>query len=89
MEVYNLKEQLSLLPLVMTLEYDEWADHKDENREERIQKKIKQYYEYMDEPYYCFQKMELKKKIYLLGMRQCMCYQSIEDWVILNIYMVL
>ena len=77
MEVYNLKEQLSLLPLVMTLEYDEWADHKDENREERIQKKIKQYYEYMDEPYYC--KLVLMDQGMLIGFISLFPKDGVEE----------
>lgn len=39
MQIYNLKDKLEYLDEVVCLEYEEWADKKDENREERIKEK--------------------------------------------------
>lgn len=39
MEIYNLKEKLEFLDEVVTLEYDEWASNKDEDRTNRLEKK--------------------------------------------------
>ena len=39
MEIYNLKDRLEYLNEVSELEYDEWADEKEINRNERLKKK--------------------------------------------------
>lgn len=39
MQIYNLKDKLEYLDEVACLEYEEWADKKEENREERIKNK--------------------------------------------------
>lgn len=39
MQIYNLKDKLEYLEEVACLEYEEWADKKEENREERIENK--------------------------------------------------
>ena len=39
MEIYNLKDRLEYLNEVSELEYDEWADNKEENRQWRIERK--------------------------------------------------
>ena len=39
MDIYNLKDKLEYLDEVARLEYEEWADNKEENREERIKRK--------------------------------------------------
>lgn len=39
MTIYNLKDKLEYLDEVSRLEYEEWADNKEENREERIKRK--------------------------------------------------
>ena len=39
MEIYNLKNKLEYIDEVAKLEYDEWADHKEENRQWRIERK--------------------------------------------------
>ena len=39
MEIFNLKDKLEYLEEVAELEYDEWADNKDANREDRIKRK--------------------------------------------------
>ena len=39
MIIYNLKDKLEYLDEVARLEYEEWADNKEENKEERIKRK--------------------------------------------------
>ncbi len=39
MDIYNLKDKLEYLDEVVRLEYEEWADNKEENREERLKRK--------------------------------------------------
>lgn len=39
MKIYNLKDKISYLDEVANLEYEEWADNKNENKQERIQRK--------------------------------------------------
>ena len=39
MEIYNLKDRLEYLDEVATLEYEEWATNKTDNKTERIEKK--------------------------------------------------
>ena len=41
MEIYNLKDKLEYLNEVATLEYNEWANNKDENRDNRLENKKK------------------------------------------------
>lgn len=39
MEIYNLQNKIEYLDEVARLEYEEWADNKEENKKERIEKK--------------------------------------------------
>lgn len=39
MEIFDLKDKLEYLDEVVELEYEEWADNKEENKEERIKRK--------------------------------------------------
>ena len=39
MQIYNLKNKLEYLDEVAKLEYDEWADNKEENRKCRKERK--------------------------------------------------
>ena len=39
MHIYKLKERLDFLDEVVLLEYNEWADNKDNNREEWLKNK--------------------------------------------------
>lgn len=39
MEIFNLKDRMEYLDEVVNLEYNEWADNKELNREERIERK--------------------------------------------------
>lgn len=43
MKIYNLKEKLEYLNEVANLEYEEWADNKEENKQERIERKKQRY----------------------------------------------
>lgn len=39
MKIYNLRDKLEYLDEVANLEYEEWADNKEENKQERIERK--------------------------------------------------
>ena len=39
MQIYNLKDKLEYLDEVANLEYEEWADNKEKNKNERIERK--------------------------------------------------
>ncbi len=39
MEIYNLENRIEYLDEVARLEYEEWADNKEENKQERIERK--------------------------------------------------
>ena len=39
MKIYNLKDKIEYLDEVTSLEYEEWADNKEENKQERIERK--------------------------------------------------
>lgn len=39
MEIFNLKDKIEYLDEVMELEYDEWADNKENNRRIRLERK--------------------------------------------------
>ena len=41
LEIFNLKDKLEYLDEVAELEYDEWADNKEINKEKRIERKKK------------------------------------------------
>lgn len=43
MEVYNLKDKLEYLDEVSNLEYEKWADNKEEDKEARIKRKKLKY----------------------------------------------
>lgn len=40
MKIYNLKDKQEFIQEVALLEYEEWADNKEQNKEERINQKI-------------------------------------------------
>ena len=43
MQIYNLKDKLEYLDEVANLEYEEWADNKEKNKNERIERKKKRF----------------------------------------------
>lgn len=53
MEIFNLKDRQEYLKEVMELELNEWGANPNVDKEERIQKKINKYFEYVDNKYFC------------------------------------
>lgn len=53
MEIYNLKDRLEYLNEVSELEYDEWADEKEINRNERLKKKKNKIKELLPNKSFC------------------------------------
>ena len=43
MRIYNLKDKLEYLDEVANLEYEEWADNKEENKSRRIERKKRKF----------------------------------------------
>ena len=39
MKIFNLKDKIEYLDEVMELEYDEWAENKEDNRKIRLERK--------------------------------------------------
>ena len=44
MEVFNLNKKIEFLDEVMELEYDEWAENKEDNRRVRLERKKDKFY---------------------------------------------
>ncbi len=53
MKIYDLKEKKEYLDEVARLEYEEWADNKEENREERIWRKKEKICNMFEDKYFC------------------------------------
>ena len=53
MEIYDLKEKKEYLDEVARLEYEEWADNKEENKEERIKSKKEKICNMFEDKYFC------------------------------------
>lgn len=53
MKIYNLKNKTEFLEEVARLEYDEWADSKNYNTEERLKNKINRIKESLSNTYFC------------------------------------
>ena len=53
MEIYDLKEKKEYLDEVASLEYEEWADNKEENKEERIKRKKEKICNMFEDKYFC------------------------------------
>ena len=53
MQIYNLKNKLEYLDEVAKLEYDEWADNKEINKEKRIERKKKKICTMLTEKDFC------------------------------------
>ena len=53
MQIYNLKNKLEYLDEVAKLEYDEWADNKEENRQWRIERKKEKICNAFNDEFYC------------------------------------
>lgn len=53
LEIFNLKDKLEYLDEVAELEYDEWADNKEINKEKRIERKKKKICTMLTEKDFC------------------------------------
>lgn len=43
MKIYNLKDKIKYLDEVVNLEYEEWANNKEENKKDRIKAKKRKF----------------------------------------------
>ncbi len=77
METINLKEKPEFLQEVVTLEYDEWANEPNVNREERINKKCEKVSFLLDSTDFC--KIILVDKDCLLGFISIFPHDSDEE----------
>ena len=77
MLVVDLKDKQEYLEEVMTLEYDEWADNKEQDREERIKNKVKKYLERIEDKY--FVKLILLNEDKLIGFISIFPMDSEEE----------
>lgn len=53
MEIFDLKDKMEYLDEVVNLEHDEWAENKEENRKERIERKKQRICNLFSNPYFC------------------------------------
>lgn len=65
MEIFDLKNKLEFLEEVITLEHEMWAKEPNKNKKIRIENKIKKYFDYIDNKYFC--KLILIDKNVLIG----------------------
>lgn len=77
MKVFNLKDKLQFLEEVAELEYNEWAENKEENRLIRINSKIKKIKELMLENNFC--KLVLIDNDELIGFISIFPYDCDEE----------
>lgn len=76
MEIYDLKYKKEFLSEVMELEFLEWSNKKDINKED-INKKIDKYFKYVNDIAFC--KLILVEKDTLIGFISIFPYDSIEE----------
>ena len=77
MEIYNLKEKLSFLQEVVTLEHNEWAKNPSQDFEKRIKEKHNKVRKLIDTPNFC--KLILVDKDKLIGFISIFPYDSDEE----------
>ena len=77
MHIYNLKEKLEFLDEVILLEYNEWADNKDNNREGRLKRKKEKIINLFDNKSFC--KLILVDNDSLIGFISIFPYDSDEE----------
>ena len=53
MKIYDLKEKLEYLDEVVLLEFDEWAENKEDNRQSRLEKKKEKICSYFEDKSFC------------------------------------
>ena len=77
MEIYNLKDRLEYLDEVATLEYEEWATNKEDNKQERIEKKKLKITNMFEDKSFC--KLILLDKDILIGFISLFPYDGEEE----------
>lgn len=77
MEIFNLKDKQGYLKEVMELEYNEWASKPSENKNERINKKIDKYFNFIDDTYFC--KLILIEENKLVGFISIFPHDCLEE----------
>lgn len=77
MEIYNLQEKLEYLDEVATLEYEEWASNKEDNKVERIEKKKIKITNMFEDNSFC--KLILLDKDILVGFISLFPYDGEEE----------
>ncbi len=77
MLILDLKDKQEYLEEVMTLEYDEWADNKEQDRDLRIKNKINKYFERIEDKY--FVKLILLNEDKLIGFISIFPIDSEEE----------
>jgi GNAT superfamily N-acetyltransferase len=77
MEVFDLKDKQEYLYEVMELEYLEWANNVTDDKENRINKKINKYLEYVDRNDFC--KLILVDEDKLIGFISLFPYDGDEE----------
>ena len=77
MEIYNLKDRLEYLDEVATLEYEEWATNKTDNKIERIEKKKIKITNMFEDNSFC--KLILLDKDILIGFISLFPYDGEEE----------
>ena len=53
LKIYNLKDKQEYIKEVVKLEHNEWAENKEEDYDNRINRKIKRIYDNFDNPFFC------------------------------------
>lgn len=77
MEIFDLKDKQDYLYEVMELEYLEWANDVTSDKENRINKKINKYLEYVDRNDFC--KLILIDEDKLIGFISLFPYDGLEE----------
>ena len=77
MKIFNLYDKRNYLIEVMTLEYNEWALNPKINKEQRIQKKIKNFEDSINDNYFC--KLILLDDDKLIGFISIFPYDCDEE----------
>jgi GNAT superfamily N-acetyltransferase len=77
MKIYNLKEKLEYLDEVVLLEFDEWAENKEDNRQSRLEKKKEKICSYFEDKSFC--KLILVDGDELIGFISIFPFDSEEE----------
>lgn len=77
MKIYNLKDKIEFLDEVSLLEYNEWADNKEENKQQRIELKKEKICNMFSNKSFC--KLILVDNNELIGFISLFPYDSLEE----------